>query len=384
MVNKYLLFLGVLITLSSCKKEISSTEDLIDENLRVTSPGNDWSKVVSQSATFNLKTLINGNIVGENSNVLSQKLPDLQKTISSKNDTIATITFTNDNGSSLIKFENGEYFGVSSIPPEKIAISPITELLQKSEEYILIDSLWNGEPSFFLKSNKSKDSYVFDKNSSYLIAYLSETGYGKSTTTYGDYREKDGFILPFKKQIHIEEAGYLQEYTYETRNINPTFPSNHFEIEEEWKSLAKGSKIPGFTLPMILDDTRMVSSSEFEGKITLIDFWATWCKPCIEEFPLIEKQFSKYKDQGFQVVSISVDKTIERPRSYLKRKPFSWDLSLYSEGEFKSVVARDFQLVSLPKPILIDEEGAIIAMDAELRNGKLETVLEELFSEKNQ
>lgn len=381
---RYLLCLVFIIAYTSCKEEISLPEHLIKKNLALTSPNNDWSKVESQSAKFELKTIINGNVVSNESKELSQKFPRFQKMVSTKKDVINNIIITKGSESSMINFKNAAFFGISSIPKEKISISPVIDLMEKKEDYTLIDSIWNGEPSYFVMSEKYKDSYVFDKNSSHLIAYLSESGYGKSTTTYSDYQEADGFILPFKKTVSIEEAAYLQDYTYQSRSMNITFPPNHFDLDEKWKPLGKGTQIPDFNLPMVFEEKKMVSSADIMGKITLIDFWATWCKPCIEEFPIIEQQYKAFKSKGFQVVSISVDKSIDAPKSYLSKKPFPWDYSLFLEGGFESDLAESYQLVSIPKPILINEQGEIIAVDAELRNGKLESVLKEVFSGKTQ
>ncbi|MEM8891268.1 MAG: TlpA disulfide reductase family protein, partial [Bacteroidota bacterium] len=360
---------------------ITSVEGLIEENLKLSAPNNDWSKVGSQSASFNLKTIIVGKTVSDNDNELSQEIPNSQKLVSSVDDTIINIILTNESGSNLIRFEGGEYFGISSIPSEKIDISPVFGLKEKREDYVLMDSIWNAEPAFFVHSDENQDTYIFDKKSKLLIAYLSVSGYGASVTTYRDYREADGFMVPFKKEVLIEQASYSQEYTYQKRAFNPTFDPNHFELDEDWKSFSKGNKIPDFSLPMVADESRMVSSSEIAGKVTLIDFWATWCKPCIEEFPSIEEQYKKYKKKGFEVVSISVDRNIDRPKSFLAKNPFSWEFSLYSAGEFESLMARNFQLVSLPKPILVNDRGEIIALDAELRNGKLASILEEIYPE---
>ncbi|MEM8893326.1 MAG: TlpA disulfide reductase family protein, partial [Bacteroidota bacterium] len=200
-----------------------------------------------------------------------------------------------------------------------------------------------------------------------------------SVTTFENYEEVDGLIVPLNKTVSIEEAGYIQEYEYQEIEFNNQFPENHFEFQEQWKSLTVGSKAPSFNLPLIADKSKMINNSVLEGKITLVDFWATWCKPCLQEFPVIDAQYQKFKDKGFQVVSISIDKDIRKPKAFLEKAPFSWDYSLYSEGEFESELATAYQVAGLPKTILFDREGKIIATDAELRGDKLESVLDNIF-----
>ena len=379
--SKTLVFICVLLMLFSCKNEIKSKEELIERHLKLISPNNDWNTIKSQHATYNLTTIINGNVVNEEKQELSQRIPGLQKVVSLKNDTIANITLTNKTGSNLIKFTDGKFFGINSIPDQNFELWPVLELKQNIKDYTLIDSIWNDEPSYFLKSESNKDSYIFNKKTTHLVSYLSESSYGKSVTSFEEYKETNGYVLPFKKTITIQEASYSQVYDFDFRSFNKQFPAYHFQLKEEWQSLTKGALAPGFTLPMVNDENKMISSVLFEGKITLLDFWATWCKPCIKEFPIINSQYKKYRNKGFQVISISVDKNISSPKSYLEKNPFSWNLSLYASGEFESGLAEDYQLVALPKPILIDREGKIIAMDAELRDGKLESVLEEIFKD---
>ncbi|MEM9078345.1 MAG: TlpA disulfide reductase family protein [Bacteroidota bacterium] len=368
--------------LFACEKEISSIEELIDANLNATS-NNNWEGIVSQSASYNIKTLINGSVVNDENTVLSQKFPGLQKKVSSKKDTITKIILTKEEESKLIKFTKGTFFGISRIPKEEIQISPVLDLKKKSAEYGLIDSIWNNQPVFFANSKKNNDSYIFSKQSKMLIAYLAVSQYGKSTLTFEDYREVGGYQLSYRQKLDIPDAGYSQEFIYQNRRINPEFPKNHFQLNDEWKALTKGSEVPSFELPMAFDENKMVSTQDLKGKVTLIDFWATWCKPCLEELPTIKEQYNIYKSRGFEVVSISIDKDVKRLNSFLNKNPFPWKLSLYSDGEFNSELAKSFQLVAIPKPILVDENGNIIAMDAELTNGKLEVVLKNIFSSKS-
>jgi len=83
------------ILLFSCKKDIASTADLINANLDATSPNNNWHKVTSQRALYNLKTSINGKTTNNENIVLTQKILDFQKIVSSKNETVTNITLTN-------------------------------------------------------------------------------------------------------------------------------------------------------------------------------------------------------------------------------------------------------------------------------------------------
>ena len=114
--------------------EIKSKEELIERHLKLISPNNDWNTIKSQHATYNLTTIINGNVVNEEKQELSQRIPGLQKVVSLKNDTIANITLTNKTGSNLIKFTDGKFFGINSIPDQNFELWPVLELKQNIKD----------------------------------------------------------------------------------------------------------------------------------------------------------------------------------------------------------------------------------------------------------
>ncbi|WP_299526540.1 redoxin domain-containing protein [Winogradskyella sp.] len=378
---KYTLLVIVLASFNSCDKQITNSQELVEASLRATSSEKSWNAFTSKKTTFNLKTFIGDNVVSDVEKTISIKMTSLQKTVTKTNDTVTEIIITNSGSSSKVKFEKGEFFGINTMPKESVRIAPVLELMEKASDYTFKDTIWNDKPVYKLTKNNPNEDYVFDKESKYLIAYISDNRYGESTMTYSDYREVDDYILPFKEEVNIPAAGYKLEITYSSIEINPTFAEDYFTLDESWVSLGIGKPIPEFKLPFAQNESQFITNKDLKGKITLIDFWATWCKPCMEEFPKIKKAYSTYKNKGFNVVSISVDKDKKSLFNFLNKNPFPWEYSLYSEGEFKSDLAKRFQLVTLPKPILIDQEGKIIAMDADLREGKLEQKMEELFKE---
>ncbi len=377
----YLLMLLFSFSVFSCKSNITNSEEIIEANLLSTSNTNDWDSIKSKKSTFNLKTFIGGNMVSNVEKTISTDMPFLQKTVTKTNDTITDITITNKEGSSFVKFDKGEFFGINTVTNESLQLTPVLELMKNADDFAFEDTIWNDKPVYKLTKTNPNEDYIFDKKTNYLIAYISDNRYGKSTMTYSDYREVDGFILPFKEEVNIPNAGYKLEMTYSDIKINPSFSEDNFKLDESWVSLGVGKPIPRFNLPLAQDESKFISNQDIEGKITLIDFWATWCKPCMEEFPKIKNAYRAYKDKGFNVVSISVDKDKKRLDNFLNKKPFPWEYSLYSEGEFKSDLAKKFQLVTLPKPILIDRKGHIIVMDAELRESNLDQVLAKIFKD---
>ncbi len=140
-----------------------------------------------------------------------------------------------------------------------------------------------------------------------------------------------------------------------------------------------GRPVPQFALASLTDADSAYTPQSFEGKIYLIDFWATWCGPCIAEMPNLHKAYDRFHKRGFEILSLSFD------RSPTDIDPFrrgTWAMPWHHAfvvGGFKSELARNFEVIGIPKPILVDASGVVIATEEALRGDQLMTTLEKLF-----
>ncbi|MCH7412244.1 AhpC/TSA family protein [Belliella sp. R4-6] len=144
---------------------------------------------------------------------------------------------------------------------------------------------------------------------------------------------------------------------------------------EDLRVLSIGQVAPEISLPNPKGE--LVKLSDLRGKYVLIDFWAAWCKPCREENPNVVKLYNQYKDQGFEVFGVSLDRTKEAWEKAIAEDELTWT-HVSDLKYFNSEAAATYQINAIPATYLIDPEGKIVAKD--LRGMSLENKLAEIFN----
>jgi thiol-disulfide isomerase/thioredoxin len=157
-----------------------------------------------------------------------------------------------------------------------------------------------------------------------------------------------------------EEA--KNEYTESLKRRFTNLPSKDFEL----------STIEG----------RKVKLSDLKGKVVMVNFWATWCQPCIKEMPLFVRTYEKYKDRGFEILAISVDDLEDRPKIASLASRFSINFPiLYDEG-----IAKLYEAKSFPTTVFIGKDGNIryqnFGLIMETAERDLGIIIEELLKDK--
>ena len=144
---------------------------------------------------------------------------------------------------------------------------------------------------------------------------------------------------------------------------------------EKARATAVGVAAPEIHLPN--PDGKIVTLSSLKGNVVLVDFWAQWCKPCRMENPNVVKAYNKYKDKGFTVYGVSLDRTKEKWVQAIEEDGLTWT-HVSDLQYFNSVAAQTYGVASIPFSILLDRDGKIIAKN--LRGKALEDALEEHFN----
>jgi thiol-disulfide isomerase/thioredoxin len=112
-------------------------------------------------------------------------------------------------------------------------------------------------------------------------------------------------------------------------------------------------------------DGREVDLASMRGKVVLIDFWATWCGPCIGEMPNVKKVYEKYHDKGFEVVGIALDKPSDlgKLEEEIERLELPWPQFLDAENR-RNKFADDLGIIAIPAPLLFDQQGLLVSEKA--------------------
>src|SRR5205814_1794879 len=116
-----------------------------------------------------------------------------------------------------------------------------------------------------------------------------------------------------------------------------------------------------------------------KGKVVLVDFWATWCGPCVAEIPNIKKLYEKYNPQGFEVIGISLDNGAEAPKKFMEKEEMPWPCIFDGIGKDTAGLADQYGVTSIPLAILVDRKGRVVSMRA--RGPELTRLLETMFEE---
>jgi peroxiredoxin len=137
---------------------------------------------------------------------------------------------------------------------------------------------------------------------------------------------------------------------------------------------AVGTEFPAFK--ETATDGTTVDLAAYRGKIVLLDFWATWCGPCVDELPHVKAAYEKYHDKGFEIIGVSLDKDGDKLAAFTKEKQMPWPQVFDGKG-WQSKLAQAYGIRGIPATFLLDREGKVAAKN--LRGEQLSKKVAELL-----
>lgn len=245
----------------------------------------------------------------------------------------------------------------------------------------------------------SKYKVKLDSANTYLKSHIKEKvqiqrsfqpiyqGFLKQRSDFIKENQKSPALIAVLSTLNLKEE--FDVYKNVVDNLNARFGESptiqrivsqynaNYDKMQSSLPIPIGSAAKDIALPSPQGDTLQLS--DLKGKVVLLDFWASWCRPCRQENPNVVKAYNRFKDKGFTVYSVSLDKNAGRWKQAIQQDGLVWPTHVSDLKGWTSSAAQLYNVHSIPHSFLIDREGNIIANN--LRGEALQNKLETIFGE---
>lgn len=249
------------------------------------------------------------------------------------------------------------------------------------QDYELTDSLrrmfmdYQAAGTYNMDSIKQTIDAIFleaqEKKNIFIEKYINDNPTSLATLSAVQSLKYDEFADKFDEVVaNLEKAYPNSDYVKQ-------FKKQLVELKAKQQAATRtgiGAQAPEIVIST--PDGETIRLSDFRGKVTMIDFWASWCKPCRAENPNVVRVYNQYKDKGFEIFGVSLDRDKQQWLDAIKQDGLTWKHG--SELQFwQSSFVPAYSLDGIPMTYLLDENGIIIAKG--LRGAELEARLKEIF-----
>ena len=284
---------------------------------------------------------------------------------------------------------------IMATPKETINISMTYD---SDVNYMVINSA-SGSKNVQLYKEFNALMYEFSKKAQALDTEFGQPGTSNErkeqlSSTFMELQVSNNIAIRqlISKNVNVLMSAFLVTYfdsDFETyadlyeavqKGLEKQYPDNQFV--QYVASKVQTNLGPGHMAPEIAmnnPEGKELKLSDLRGNIVLIDFWASWCSPCRAENPNVVRLYNKYHSKGFEVFSVSLDRSRNEWLNAINRDGLIWSNHVSDLNGWTSSGGATYGITSIPSTVLVDREGRIIARN--LRGNDLERKLREIFGE---
>lgn len=184
-----------------------------------------------------------------------------------------------------------------------------------------------------------------------------------------------GWLEKAVQERHFKRVDVFASPAYDALRNEPRFLSL---LEQARENTGLGKLAPDFTIQLL--DGSEFTLSAMQGQVVLIDFWDTACPPCIREMPSLKELHAEFKDQGFEIIGISLDARRSDTEKFVAENGLSWKIGCSGKG-FLDETANLFKIEATPSTWLVDKKGILRFYN--LKGPTLKEALQQLLAEQS-
>lgn len=242
----------------------------------------------------------------------------------------------------------------------------------KDDDYNRLPTVFEGFKNFTNAINQFTNLSP-DLHRQYIENWLNK--FSKDSRAYK--MALGGVVTSLMTRNHINYIVFGERYCQMYEKEEPAITQQLQGLINRAKTSIPGVEMPDFTQNGV--DDKPINLKSLRGKVVLIDFWASWCGPCRRENPNVVATYNKYKDKGFDIMSVSLDSDKERWLAAIQQDGLIWKSHVSDLRGWQNVIAGQYAVSSVPQTLLIDREGKLIARN--LRGEQLGEALKQIFGE---
>ena len=227
--------------------------------------------------------------------------------------------------------------------------------------------------------NKQAASAIVKRFQSVMETDLE--GYRILFRLFDQTEQYEDMLEAFKvaEQQHPDAEPILWRLAYIYRKLGNTELADIYDRKADPTYELWGKPVPDFSATDL--DGNPISLQDYRGKVVLLDFWGVWCGPCIAEMPNVKKVYDTYKDQGFDIIGVTLDSDETELRDYIEENDLQWRQVFSGEPWRDDPLAQQYNITGVPSQWLIDRDGTLISHKA--RGENLERLVVEALKNKS-